>query len=64
MKSDDVLNSKPMIIAADKKAAQIMPSAISPELAGFLELIGDALAQEWIEQNSRTTKCTTYDVCN
>jgi hypothetical protein len=64
MKSDDVLNSKLMIIAADKQAAQKMPSAISPELAGFLELIGDALAQEWIEQNSSSANNTTYDICN
>jgi hypothetical protein len=63
MKSDEVLDSKPMIFVANKQGAQKMPSAISPELAGFLELIGDALAHEWIEQNSSVASRAPYEIC-
>jgi hypothetical protein len=62
MKSE-LLPSEPLTIAADQQADQKIPSAISPELSGFLELIGNALAKEWIKQNACAASRTPYDIC-
>jgi hypothetical protein len=48
--SNEIKNSA--MINVDEVAAETPPSPPSPELAGFLELIGSSLAQAWSDQST------------
>jgi len=55
MKFDEEILSNSAIRTSDARKINDLASTPSPVLAEFLELIGRALAQEWIEQSSNAT---------
>ena len=64
MTSNENVTANSSIVPADEPTMPAIQPKPSPELAGFLELVGRALAQEWIEQNASAASCAPYDIFN
>jgi hypothetical protein len=57
MHPDKNMISKSAAATAEEHPIEIPQSKPSPELTAFLELIGRALAQQWIDENGHDTGC-------
>ena len=54
------IRNSAVIFAEEQTAAPTQPQP-SPELAGFLEIIGHALAQAWLEHNTNMSSHSRAD---